>query len=252
MVEPVRIAVVTPYHREEAAVLERCIDSVRAQAAPADHILVADGFPQSWVERHGHVHHVVLSRNSGDFGDTPRSLGFMFGVRSEYDILQFLDADNVLTPDHFGSVLECLARTRADLVVARRLLLRPDGSVLNARMDEDDRLAHVDTSCFAFWRTAFHVGLKWGFIPKALGHGDDRVFYAAVKSANLNIAFLATPTVGYTCLWAHVYRAVGEDPPPGCRDLKSYADHARRWWKDLDEERRQLIQKNLGITINPE
>ena len=249
MVEPIRMAVVTPYHREAAAVLARCIDSVRAQAMRVDHILVADGHPQAWVERHSHVHHIVLSRNSGDFGDTPRSLGFMFGVRNDYDVLQFLDADNVLTPNHFGAVRECFARTNADLILARRMLLRPDGSVLNVRMQEDDSLAHVDTSCFVFWRTAFQVGLKWGFIPKALGHIDDRVFYAAVRKSRLKIEALPAPTVGYTCMWAHVYRAVGEEPPAGCRDLSLHQRHARLWWEALDRGRRQAIEANLGISL---
>lgn len=244
-----RIAVVTPYHKEEAPILARCIDSVRAQAVPVDHILVADGFPQPWVEQHAHVHHIVLRRNSGDFGDTPRSLGFMLGVRNDYDILQFLDADNVLTPNHFSTALECFERTRADLVLARRVMLRPDGSILNVRMEEDERFEHVDTSCFVFWRTAFHVGLKWGFIPKPLGFSDDRVFYSAIKSTKLNTAVLATPTVGYTCMWAQVYLAVGEQPPPGCRDITPHLDQAQLWWKGLDNDRRQLIQNNLGVKI---
>ena len=216
---------------------------------PVDHILVADGFPQSWVEQQEQVHHIILPRNSGDFGDTPRSLGFMFGVRNEYDILQFLDADNVLTPNHFSAVLECFTQTNADLVLARRMLLRPDHSVLNARIEEDDTLAHVDTSCFVFWRTAFHIGLKWGFIPKAFGYQDDRVFYAAVRNTKLKIGVLPLPTVGYTCMWAHIYRSVGEEPPAGCHDLSPYTERSRLWWKGLDTELRQLIQSNLGITI---
>jgi hypothetical protein len=37
---------VTPYYKETRTCLERCIASVKQQTMRADHILVADGFPQ--------------------------------------------------------------------------------------------------------------------------------------------------------------------------------------------------------------
>lgn len=64
-----------------------------------------------------------------------------------------------------------------------------------------------------------------------------------------NTAVLATPTVGYTCMWAQVYLTVGERPPPGCRDITPHLIQAQSWWKELDNDRRQLIQNNLGVRI---
>ena len=46
-----RYIIITPYAREDQALLERCIDSVRRQTVRTDHFLVADGYPQEWIGR---------------------------------------------------------------------------------------------------------------------------------------------------------------------------------------------------------
>jgi glycosyltransferase involved in cell wall biosynthesis len=48
-----RYAIVTPYYKEDRALIERCIDCVCAQSIPTEHILVADGHPQSWINDAG-------------------------------------------------------------------------------------------------------------------------------------------------------------------------------------------------------
>jgi glycosyltransferase involved in cell wall biosynthesis len=245
-----RIAVVTPYFQEDRETLKRCIDSVMAQSVPVDHVLVADGHPQAWVETYDHVDHLVLCKSSADYGDTPRSLGFLLAMRRDYDIIQFLDADNILFEGHFENVLTGFATTGADLLIARRYMLRPDGSIINWKVEEDEKLRHVDTSCFVFSRNAFTVGLKWSHIPRELGFIDDRVFFACVRNSKLKIAVLPNKTVGYTCMWPGVYRAIGENPPLGHRkSLQDRYDNAKAWWSTLDENRRQLIQRNLGASI---
>jgi len=45
-----RPIVITPYYKEDPALLRRCMDSVRAQTVPAEHFLVADGHPQDWID----------------------------------------------------------------------------------------------------------------------------------------------------------------------------------------------------------
>jgi glycosyltransferase involved in cell wall biosynthesis len=245
-----RIAVVTPYYEEERKTLARCMESVRAQSIHVDHILVADGHPQYWVEDYDNITHLVLRNSAADYGDTPRSLGFVLGVRRDYDIIQFLDADNILYNNHFDSVLNGFAATGADLLIARRDLLRPDESIINWISAEDDQFRHVDTSCYVFSKTAFPVGMKWSFIPKELGCIDDRVFFGIVQCANLKILALPNKTVGYTCMWPGVYRAIGEEPPPGYRDILPKYANAKAWWEMLDEKRRELIERNLGTTIS--
>ncbi|MGE5202949.1 MAG: hypothetical protein ACM3O6_12890 [Acidobacteriota bacterium] len=190
-----RLAVVTPYFNESTEVLQRCMASVRSQTVSVGHILVADGNPQYRIEAHADVTHVVLRQRAADFGDTPRCLGFVLGIRSEYDIIQSLDADNVLTPDHFAVTLEhFLGRSTTeypDVVVARRQMLRPDGSILTSSPPEEHAFRHVDTNCYVFYRTAFPFALKWSLIPRQLSFIDDRVFFAMLTRthADLKLAF---------------------------------------------------------------
>ena len=55
-----RYCVVTPYFKEDRAMLQRCMDSVRRQTTKVDHMLVADGFPQDWISTEP-VRHLILS-----------------------------------------------------------------------------------------------------------------------------------------------------------------------------------------------
>jgi glycosyltransferase involved in cell wall biosynthesis len=249
-----RIAVVTPYFKESAEVLRKCMASVQAQCVPVDHVLVADGHPQYWLEEHRHVTHIELRKNFGDFGDTPRSVGFVVAMRSGYDLIQFLDADNVLMPDHFDVVLDHFRglpeAEYPDLVVARRHMLRPDGSILPFSVREDDALEHIDTSCYVFFRTAFFAGLKWSLIPRQLGFMDDRVFLAMLSRSGLRkFVVNQSKTVGYTCWWADVYRVVGEEPPPNCKNIEGHRAAALEWWRTLDPYRKGLIERTLGQPI---
>lgn len=248
-----RVAVITPYFTEGKDVLQRCMASVQAQAVSVDHIFVADGHPQDWIESQRNVTQIIVRSNAGDFGDTPRCLGFVLGVRREYDILQFLDVDNVLMPDHFATVLDHFRGVDEarfpDLVVARRHMLRPDGSVLSVSIREDDELDHVDTSCYVFFRTAFDVGLKWSLIPRQLAFMGDRVFFGMLAAMKLKVAFNQSKTVGYTCLWEAVYREAGEEPPPNCRDVESHRAAARAWWRALDARSKSVIERRLGVPI---
>jgi glycosyltransferase involved in cell wall biosynthesis len=249
-----RIAVVTPYFKESADVLRRCLSSVQSQSVPVDHVLVADGYPQYWVEEQPRVSHIVLRKGAADFGDTPRSVGFVVAMRREYDIIQFLDADNVLLPGHIELVLghfRGLPESEyPDLVVARRLLLRPDGSAMSVSIKEDDALKHIDTSCYIFYRTAFSVGLKWSLIPQQLGFMDDRVFFALMRKSGLRkMVVNATKTVGYTCWWDDIYREAGEPPPPNCKRLEPHRAAARKWWLELDPHSKSVIERRLGVPI---
>jgi hypothetical protein len=249
-----RIAVVTPYFKESADVLCRCLVSVQSQGMPVDHVLVADGHAQYWIEDQSRVTHIELRKGAADFGDTPRSVGFVVAMRREYDIIQFLDADNILMPGHFDAVLSHFRgipeSEYPDLVVARRQMLRPDGSVLGMAIDEDEALKHIDTSCYVFYRTAFHLGVKWCFIPKELGFMDDRVFFALVTKAGLRkIVVNPVKTVGYTCWWTDLYKLAGETPPPNSKNIEPYREAARVWWRNLDAHSKSVLEARLGLPI---
>lgn len=246
-----RIAIVTAYFDEDRATLERCIESVRSQTAPVEHILVADGRPRDWIPATG-VRHVTLDRSHGDFGDTPRTLGLLLAIREGFDAVQFLDADNLVFPQHTATATATLRESGAHMLVLKRVFLRPDGSAMNFISDEDESLAAIDTNCYLFTRPAFPTALKWALIPKELSFIGDRVFRSVFSKVGHPVSVAPEPTVGYRCLWAGVYRAAGEEPPPGCRDLTAHRKQAAAWWTGLDEARRTEIQAALGVKISVE
>src|SRR5262249_34844597 len=127
-----RLAVITAYFDEDRATIERCLASVRSQTVPVDHLVVADGRPQGWIAD-TEARHIVLDRSHSDFGDTPRMIGLMLAIREGYDAIQFLDADNLILPGHAAMATAAMRDTAADMLVLKRLFLRPDGSVIDFR-----------------------------------------------------------------------------------------------------------------------
>ena len=53
--------------------------SVRRQTVPTEHLLVADGHPQDWLESES-VRHLRLDRSHGDFGNTPQEIIKAYGL----------------------------------------------------------------------------------------------------------------------------------------------------------------------------
>jgi glycosyltransferase involved in cell wall biosynthesis len=217
MSESSRYAVITPYHREERGMLKRCIDSVERQTVAADHFLVADGFPQDWIDGE-RVRHLRLDRAHGDNGNTPRGVGALLAAGERYDGIALLDADNWLEPDH---VEVCLAAARStnrglcDLVIARRNFLRPDETIMAVKDEGID--VHVDTSCFFFLRGSYHTLPIWALMPKKASPVCDRVFYQAIRQRRLIVAVTRRPTVNFHCRYESPYRALGEQPPPDAK-----------------------------------
>jgi glycosyltransferase involved in cell wall biosynthesis/predicted O-methyltransferase YrrM len=243
-----KYAIITPYYKESRGVLERCIKSVRDQTAAADHILVADGFPQDWIDGSG-VRHIRLDRCHDDYGDTPRGLGAIIAASEGYEGIGFLDADCWLEPDHVQYCLELASQADpqgCDYVVALRHERRPDGSIMDIRQVPPEQ--HVDTSCFFFLKTAFHVLPIWSLIPREVSIVGDRVFYRAVKENSLRSVIATRKTVNYTCMWASIYQAMGERPPA---DAKPNPDHQKveRWINELSVDDRAIINRSIQTKL---
>jgi glycosyltransferase involved in cell wall biosynthesis len=237
-------AVVTPYHRETREVLERCIQSVRDQTVAADHVMVSDGFPQDWVDGAG-VRHIRLDRSYADYGDTPRGIGAILAAQEGYETIGFLDADCWLEPDHVEYCLELAAQAgpdACDYVVAFRNERRPDGSLMEVNQPPPHR--HVDTNCFFFLRSGFHVLPVWASIPQEVSAVGDRLFYNAVRANNLRPQIAKRKTVNYTCLWESIYLAIGEDPPAGA---KPNPDHQaiEAWIKERSAGELTAINRSI-------
>lgn len=207
-----RVAIVTPYYKEPRSWIQRCIDSVRAQTAPCDHLLVADGHPQDWIDTAG-VRHLKLDRSHGDFGNTPRAIGGQLAIAEQYDAIAFLDADNWFEPKHVQSCIEVALRTGADVVTAQRRFVREDGSVMPIRYGEDVRGDHVDSNCYFLLFGAFHTVPRWLLMPRPMAMWGDRFYLSSLREEGLKEARTEGVTVNYLCTWADVYRAVGEAPP---------------------------------------
>jgi glycosyltransferase involved in cell wall biosynthesis len=246
-----RICVITPYYQEPRELIERCLASVRAQTVCVDHLLVADGFSQPWLEE-APVRHIKLDRAHGDYGNAARGAAALLAVAEQYDAIAFLDADNQYRPTHIEA---CLAASRAapaaPYVVATRDYVRPDGSVMPLLQTEDlPQGDHVDTNCYLLLPPTYPLLHHWCATPREFAAVGDRLFRLVLKSRLAAPAIVVgAPTVKYLCLFESLYRAIGETPPSGAKagvDWRPAID----WLKRLSPENRAAVDRLTGLTLS--
>lgn len=239
-----RYAIVTPYFQEPEALLRRCLDSVRLQSIACDHIVVADGHPQSWLDREN-IRHIKLDKVHGDFGNTPRGLGALLAVAEGYDGIGLLDADNWLEDSHVDACLSAATGSaHCDYVVAQRRYCRPDGTIM-PMLDED---GHVDTNCYFFLRGAYSLIPFWALMPREVSPICDRVFWKMLSERPLQQARVSFPTVNYHCLWESHYRVLAEPPPSGAKPNINGAP-IRTWLNGLGERDKEIVRRMCGTEI---
>lgn len=239
--ETARVAIVTPYWQEPPALLARCIDSVAQQSVPVDHLLIADGAGQDWLDDTA-VRHIRLDRNHGDCGNVARGIGALLAAGEGYGAIGFLDADNRLDPDH---VAQCLAaRTPGcGLVVARRRFELPDGTPVPAA--EESGL--VDTNCLFLLPPAYPVIARWALMPRPLAPIGDRIVHAALIRMGLTAVRTAAPTLTYVSRWAEHYRAAGRQPPDDAKALD--LDSIATWLAALSPQDKAAAEHLAGVTL---
>jgi glycosyltransferase involved in cell wall biosynthesis len=246
-----RICVITPYYKEPRPMMERCLESVRAQTFGADHMLVADGFPQGWLDEAG-VRHLKLDRAHGDFGNAARGAASLLAIAEQYDAIAFLDADNWYEPGHLERCLEAArALPTAPYVVALRDYVRPDGSVMPLRSTEDlPNGDHVDTNCYLLLPPTYPLLHHWCATPREFAAVGDRLFRLLLK-ARLGPPAIASgaPTVKYLCLFEPLYRAIGEPPPPNAKPGVDWRP-AIEWLKRLSPEDRLAVDRLAGLSLS--
>lgn len=241
-----RVAVVTPYHLETRAWMQRCLDSVREQTHPCEHLIVSDGHPQDWIDAAG-VRHLRLDRAHADYGNTPRSIGAQLAVAEGFDAIAFLDADNWYEPDHIARCVAEAEASGADFVAARRRFVREDGSVIPFESADDRSGDHVDTSCMMLLFGAFHALPRWLLMPRPMAILGDRYFVQSLRADGLREArSSAAPTVNYLCTWADVYRAVGEDPPSFAKQGVP-VERLGRWLRRLETQDFDQVLRLSGV-----
>ncbi len=236
-------AVITPYYKEDPALIDRAIKSVESQHPSGlviKHYLVSDGHPIEINNKE--IIHLVLPQSHGDFGDTPRMMGATLAVRQGCRGLMFLDADNIIHPSHILSAYKARQQTECNIIVARRDVLGIDGSKL-AYPPEDQSLEHVDTGCFIFFEEAVYDALDWIKIPREYSVIGDRYFWKMIRTKRKQVAVLQTATVGYTSLWKSNYLSSNINPPENAKNL-DLSDY-EKFIGTLTTEERLMIKKRL-------
>ncbi len=251
MTDSPRFAIVTPYYRETRSILQRCVQSVQQQTMAADHFLVADGFPQTWLDTEP-VRHVKLDRSHGNNGNTPRGIGALIAIAEGYEGIGFLDADNWFEPRHVELCVRAAADARdkagidVDYVIAQRYLRRPDETIIPVR--DEPATEHVDTSCFFMLPGSFGVISYFGTMPSQLSCICDRVFYRAIKAHGLKAALVPERTVNFHYFYQPAYRALGEAPPPGAKSAPD-AGVIQAWLNSLSPRELLIASRRSGVTL---
>ncbi len=206
-----KIAVVTPYYKEEEPTLRACHDSVCCQTHPATHIMVADGHPQDWVGDSA-AQHIVLPVSLRNYGDTPRAVASLFAMAQGFDGIAYLDADNWYQLNHVETIAQLRRETGAVICSTRRRMHRLDGSLLGDCMASDGE-DFVDTNCLAVFKEAFHLLPQWALMPEWAHPIGDRMIWHILRQSGLKRAHQAAFTVCYRNAHRIHYEVLGEEPP---------------------------------------
>jgi hypothetical protein len=220
--------------------------SVRAQTVATDHLLVADGHAQDWIDAEP-VRHLKLDRAHGDYGNTPRGIAALLAASEGHPAILLLDADNWLEAEHVQCCLQVAASTPGtDYVAARRNFRRPDGSLMP--IEEAPGPGFIDTSCYAFFPGSYHTLGLWALMPRQMSAGGDRVFAVILGKAGLSgIAITGRATVNYHCLWEAYYRGIGEVPPAEAKPTID-ATALFEWWRQLGTREREILRRIVDIS----
>jgi len=222
-----RVAVVTPYYKEERSVLAQCHESVLRQSYQCDHILVADGFPSDLFEDVPNTLHVKLPKENNDFGNTPRAIGGILAEAYGYDAVAYLDGDNWFESSHIESLIAAHEKTRAPLVCCKRTFCGLDGVRMDITEPAEDANRHVDSSCWLIFRPAYSLLRDW-LMPKILGPVGDRIFLQKAIHDRFRITPTMDRTVCYRTQHAHHYRLAGMAVPPGAKTANDILNKVNR------------------------
>ena len=237
-----KIAVITPYYKEQIEILIQCHQSVLTQSIAADHFFIADGFPNKDLMELN-IKHVSLPVAHGDFGDTPRGIGSMLANVEGYDFITYLDADNWMLSDHLSSLFSMWEETQADLCTSFRKFYTTSGLELPISESDEQLFQHVDTSCYFLHRNTFETLDIWLKMPKVLHAIGDRVFYSGLKSKKYKFAHTKKKSLAYRTQWKAHYLSANIEPPADCKE--NVGEESYEWLYTIDGIR-ETVEK-LGF-----
>ncbi len=212
-----QVSVITPYVREDPALLEQAHRSVMAQTHACTHVFVSDGSPDVLIDGWD-AEHIRLPHAHADGGDLARGIGALHAISAGADAIAFLDADNWYEPDHIESLVTLWRQERKAICTSARSICRPDGSILDAIDDESDGVGFADVNTLFIHRDAVDAVALWATIPPEVGPICDRVFWLLARRRGYVAAHTGRATVNYRTRWYGHYATKGEAPPSIMKD----------------------------------
>ena len=217
-----RVAVITPYYKEDLNTLARCHKSVVNQThKEVTHFMVADGFPRDYVDT-WECEHIKLP-NCADTGDTPRVVGYAVASARGFDAICFLDADCWLEPQHISEMVDIMKSSNCAVVTCPRNLYHVDGTFMAVDKESDGR-AFNDTNCYLIHRNAYMLIHAWIQKPPGEGLIGDRYFWFEVCKSGVPMARAIKPTVNYTTTYAFHYELNGLPVPDHAKVIADLGD----------------------------
>jgi len=240
--------VITPYYKESRELLERCIDSVSQQNGDVSHILVADGFPQKWLENIRSIRHITLDKPTANWGNTPRLIGCNLAMAEDAFSISILDADNWYEPFHIETCENCLTKSEQsdhiDFIVSKRIFRRMD--LTSMAIPEEPN--HIDSNCYMYLRGAFDIIPYWGLVPKPYAHITDRFIYNILKNRKRQGLLTNTESVNYLAMYKVFYELLGEKVPEDAKDGFD-STQSNSWYSELSQREKQIVDRLCGNAI---
>lgn len=244
-----KIAIITPYFKESILQIRRCIDSVKMQTVEVTHFLIADGSPIRDLENAG-VRHIILDKNHGDWGNTPRAVAGILAVSEGYEAIGYLDADNWIDSDHVMSCITAANKSikSVDFVIAKRRWVNDHREFLPYKSPEDLSGRHADTNCIFLMKNCLHLASQWGVIPHPLSQFGDRLFFYLLQTQGYQSTYVNHETVNYLCTWRDIYVHLGLEVPSYAKPGLDIAK-AKAWWDQLSPIEKKIFNKRLGFEL---
>jgi glycosyltransferase involved in cell wall biosynthesis len=217
-----RVAVITPYYKEDLETLVRCHSSVAKQTyKDVVHYMVSDGYPVNQVNA-WECEHIILPP-CADTGDTPRFVGFAVAAVRGCDAICFLDADCWIEPDHIETLVNIMKESGRPIVTCPRNLYELDGTFM-AQDTESDGRAFNDTNCYLIHRNSYLLIHSWITKPNCDSLVGDRYFWNAVCKSGVPLARSMKATVNYTTSFAFHYKLFGLPVPDHAKVIANLGD----------------------------
>lgn len=254
------VAIITPTYKEPRAWISQAVDSVRQQITPCTHFLVADGVVRDDIDFDG-VISLRAPKQSNDGGATPRAIGGRAAIEAGFDVIAYLDADDMLEPNFVTEILrafdagfDCVGVPAQRVTTANEPLFLTDGSPAVTWVPHRDHLGQGEL-CFlracglAVTGPSLALNEVWGRMPRSLGGTCDLFWSWAAFDSPAKICWTLRPSYRYRMTNADVYPTYGLTPPPDANPLKSELHHQHHdAWNSLDREKKAEILNQIGIT----